>query len=305
MLNLILIQSLNGLQFGVLLFLIAAGLTLVFGVMGVINLAHGALYMMGAYFGVAIYQQTGSFALALLLGLPASFMLGILVEKLILGKLYTRSHLDQVLVTFGLLLALNELVVVIWGPGALLMNVPEFLRGTVRILGVRYPLYRLVIIATGLMVAIVLYLLVTRTRAGMLVRAGASNRMMAAALGVDIERLFMGVFGFGVMLAGLAGIIIAPIVSVQTGMGDNILTLCFVVIVIGGIGSIQGAFVASLLVGLVDTLGRSFLPDLLKVVMSASAATAIGPALSSMLIYILMAGVLFFSPKGLLPMRGS
>ncbi|MBD2465755.1 branched-chain amino acid ABC transporter permease [Oscillatoria sp. FACHB-1407] len=298
--GLLITQSLNGIQFGVLLFLVAAGLTLVLGIMDLVNLAHGSLYMMGAYFGSTFYQWTGSFFLALVLALPTAFLFGILVERLVIRQLYTRSYLEQVLATFGLILFFNEFVNITWGAAPRLIDVPPLFQGTVSLLpGVTYPTYRLFIIAVGLLAAIALYWLVTRTRAGMLIRAGASNRTMVAALGINIDRLFMFVFGFGAALAALAGVVIAPITSVQPGMGDNMLTLALVVLVLGGIGSIRGAFIAALLVGLVDTIGKSFVPDLLKLFLSASVATDIGPALASMLIYIFMAAVLFFSPRGL------
>ncbi|MGO9701791.1 MAG: branched-chain amino acid ABC transporter permease [Xanthobacteraceae bacterium] len=303
--TLLLIQILNGLQFGVLLFLIAAGLTLVFGVMDFINLAHGVQYMLGAYLAVAFYGVVGNFLAALALALLASLAFGLLLEFLVFRHLYDRDHLDQVIATFGIILFLNHAVKLIWGAAPLTLPVPEFFTGSVVLMGgLLYPVWRLVIISSGLAVAVVLYLLVTSTRIGMLVRAGATNSRMVSALGVNIERLFMIVFGFGTMLAGFAGIMIAPIISVEPGMGDNILILAFVVIVIGGIGSIRGAFVAALLIGLVDTLGRSFSVDVLRLVMGPSPARVVGPAIASMLIYVLMAIVLYLRPAGLFPARG-
>ena len=303
--TLFLVQVLNGLQLGVLLFLIAAGLTLVFGVMDFINLAHGVQYMLGAYLAVAFYGIVGNFLAALVLALLAALAFGLLLEFLIFRHLYERDHLDQVIATFGIILFLNHAVRVIWGAAPLTLPVPDFFTGTVVLMdGQLYPVWRLVIIASGLVVAAGLYGLVSFTRIGMLVRAGATNARMVSALGVNIKRLFMIVFGFGTMLAGFAGIMIAPIISVEPGMGDNILILAFVVIVIGGIGSIRGAFVAALLIGLVDTLGRSFSIDILRLIMGPSPARMAGPAIASMLIYVLMAIVLYVRPAGLFPTRG-
>jgi branched-chain amino acid transport system permease protein len=303
--TLFLVQILNGLQLGVLLFLIAAGLTLVFGVMDFINLAHGVQYMLGAYLAVAFYGLVGNFFFALVLALAASLLFGLLLEFLVFRHLYDRDHLDQVIATFGIILFLNHAVRVVWGAAPLTLPVPEFFTGSIVLMsGLLYPVWRLVIIASGLAIAAGLYVLVTYTRIGMLVRAGATNARMVSALGVNIERLFMIVFGFGTMLAGFAGIMIAPIISVEPGMGDNILILAFVVIVIGGIGSIRGAFIAALLIGLVDTLGRSFSVDILRLLMGPSSARMTGPAIASMLIYVLMAVVLYVRPAGLFPTRG-
>jgi branched-chain amino acid transport system permease protein len=303
--TLFLVQILNGLQLGVLLFLIAAGLTLVFGVMDFINLAHGVQYMLGAYLAVAFYGIVGSFLAALILALLAALAFGLLLEFLVFRHLYARDHLDQVIATFGIILFLNHAVRMIWGAAPLTLPVPDFFTGSVVLkAGLLYPVWRLVIIASGLGVAAGLYAMVSFTRIGMLVRAGATNARMVSALGVNIERLFMIVFGFGTMLAGFAGIMIAPVISVEPGMGDNILILAFVVIVIGGIGSIRGAFVAALLIGLVDTLGRSFSIDILRLVMGPSPARMAGPAIASMLIYVLMAVVLYVRPSGLFPARG-
>lgn len=303
--TLFLVQVLNGLQLGVLLFLIAAGLTLVFGVMDFINLAHGVQYMLGAYLAVAFYGLVGNFLFALILALLASLGFGLLLEFLVFGHLYERDHLDQVIATFGIILFLNHAVRMIWGAAPLNLPMPEALTGTVLLApGQLYPVWRLVIIATGIGVAGGLYVLVTHARIGMLVRAGATNARMVSALGVNIKQLFMIVFGFGTMLAGFAGVMIAPIISVEPGMGTNILILAFVVIVIGGIGSIRGAFVAALLIGLVDTLGRSFSIDVLRLVMAPSPARTVGPAAASILIYVLMAIVLYVRPAGLFPARG-
>jgi branched-chain amino acid transport system permease protein len=302
---LVIVQTLNGLQLGVLLFLIAAGLTLVFGVMDFINLAHGVQYMLGAYLAVMFYALTGSFVFALVLALAAALLFGLLLEFVIFRHLYGRDHLDHVIATFGIILFLNQGVKFVWGAAPLALPMPEMLSGSVVLMpGLLYPVWRLVVIGSGLAVAILLYILVTRTRIGMLVRAGATNANMVSALGVDIRRLFMIVFGFGAMLAGFAGVMIAPILSVEPGMGDTILILAFVVIVIGGIGSIRGAFVAAVLIGLVDTLGRSFAVDILRLFMAPSPARTVGPAIASMLIYILMALVLYFRPSGLFPAKG-
>jgi branched-chain amino acid transport system permease protein len=295
-------QMLNGLQLGVMLFLVAAGLTLVFGIMNLVNLAHGSLYMIGAYFGVAFLAWTGSFAASVVLALLATLVVGMLVEVIALRTLYERDHLDQVLATFGLILFFNELVAIVWGRAALFASVPPALGGFVELLpGLRYPVYRAVIILVGLAVALLLYVVVSRTRIGMLIRAGASNRTMVAALGVNVRLLYTVVFGFGAALAGLGGLMAGPIYTVQPGMGEELLIEVLVVIVIGGIGSIRGALVGAVVVGMVDTLGRAFLKPLLATVVSATAADSAGPALASMLVYILMAAVLCFRPQGLFP----
>ena len=267
---LLLEQSLNSLQFGLMLFLLAAGLTLVFGIMDMINLAHGSLYMIGAYLMASIVQATGSFWLSLPLALAATALVGAALEVTLLRKLYERDHLTQVLATFAIILIANEVVRLIWGTQSIMLNAPAGLTGPVELPGgVRYASYRLAIIGVGVAVAILLYVLVTKTKVGMLVRAGASNREMAVAMGVDIRRLFTVVFAFGAALCALAGAMLGPILAVQVGMGENILILAFVVIIIGGIGSIRGAFVAAVIVGLIDTMGRAFLDGLLKLVISA------------------------------------
>ncbi len=304
--TLLVVQVLNGLQLGVLLFLIAAGLTLVFGVMGFINLAHGVQYMVGAYLAVHYYGWLGHFGAALVLALATALLLGLALEVLIFRRLYQRDHLDQVLATFGVILFLNEAVKVVWGPVPLSLPPPTFLAGSfVLTEGLLYPTYRLAILVAGLAVALVLYLLVMRTRIGMLMRAGATHPDIVAALGVDVRRLFTIVFGFGAMLAGFAGALAAPIFSIEPGMGDNLLIVAFVVIIIGGIGSIRGAFVAALLVGLVDTLGRSLMTDVLRLVLEPATANQVGPALASMLIYILMAAILSVRPTGLFTAKSS
>ncbi|MES9960898.1 MAG: branched-chain amino acid ABC transporter permease [Sedimenticola sp.] len=298
-------QLLNGLQLGVMLFLMSAGLTLVFGIMQVINLAHGSLYMVGAYVAATVAQASDSFLLGLLAALPAAALVGMLMETVVLRRLYDRDHLDQVLATFGLILFFNELTRIIWGRQPLFMDVPQWLSGTVELIpGAPYPSFRLAIILVGILVALFLYLLFTRTRLGMQIRAGASNREMVAALGVNIKLLYTLVFGLGALLAGLAGVMAGPILAVEAGMGESILILTFVVIVIGGIGSIRGALIAALMVGMVDTLGRVMLPDLLRLFLPAATADGAGASLASMSVYILMAAILVWRPRGLFPSQG-
>jgi branched-chain amino acid transport system permease protein len=298
--SLILVQGLNGLQLGVMLFLMAAGLTLVFGVMDLINLAHGSLYMLGAYLTASLAGWCDSFLIGLLLAVPLTALIGAALEMSLLRTLYARDHLDQVLATFGLILFFNELVKIVWGPSAVFLSPPAWLAGQVTILpGVTYPAIRLAIIAAGLAVALGLWFVIARTRLGMQIRAGASNRDMANALGVDIERIFTLVFALGAGLAALAGGLAGSILAVQVGMGEQILILTFVVIVIGGLGSIRGALIGALLVGVADTMGRVLLPDLFALFFRPSVADGVGGAIGSMVIYLLMAGVLFFRPRGL------
>jgi len=295
-------QLLNGLQLGVMLFLMSAGLTLVFGIMQVINLAHGSFYMIGAFVAATVAVRSGSFLLGMIVALPVAAAVGMLVELTILRRLYNRDHLDQVLATFGLIFFFNELTRIIWGRQPLFMDVPPWLNGAVELLpGVHYPVYRLAIILVGVFVALFLYLLFSRTRLGMQIRAGASNRDMVAALGVNIRLLYTLVFGLGTMLAALAGIMAGPILAVEVGMGESILILTFVVIVIGGIGSVRGALIGALLVGMVDTLGRVYLPDVLSILVSSATADTLGASLASMSVYILMAVVLTCKPAGLFP----
>ena len=287
-----------------MLFLLAAGLTLVFGIMDMINLAHGSLYMLGAFLASTFVALTGSFTAGVLLAIPATAILGMALEVTLLRTLYERDHLSQVLATFALILILNEVVRLVWGSDAAL-PMPAALSGPVELLpGLPYPAYRLVIIAVGLFIAVILYLLVAKTKIGMLVRAGASNREMALAMGVNIKLLFTLVFGAGAALCAVAGAMLAPLFAVQVGMGENILILAFVVIVIGGIGSIRGALVGAVLVGVVDTIGRAFLPLLFGLVFQPRVASAAGPAIASVSIYLLMAVILYFKPKGLFPARG-
>jgi branched-chain amino acid transport system permease protein len=299
---LILEQTLNGLQLGVTLFLMSAGLTLTFGIMQVINLAHGSFYMVGAYVAATVTIRTGSFLLGLVTALLAAALVGMLVEALILRRLYKKEHVEQVLATFGLIMFFNEMTRIIWGRQPLFMDVPPWLSGTIELIpGIPYPSYRVAVIGMGLLVALFLYLMFSRTRIGIQIRAGASNREMAGALGINIRLLYTMVFGLGTLLAGLAGVMAGPILAVETGMGENILILTFVVIVIGGIGSVRGAFIASLMVGMVDTLGRAFLPTLLRMFLSSAYADGVASSVASMSIYILMAIILIWRPKGLLP----
>ena len=298
-------QLLNGVQLGVMLFLMAAGLTLVFGIMNLVNLAHGSLYMIGAYLAITIMNATGSYLAGVVLGLVATLVVGMLTEIVALRTLYDRDHLDQVLATFGLILFFNELVAIIWGRTALFASLPAYLQGQIELFGgSSYPVYRAILIVVGLAVGGLLWYMVAKTRLGMLIRAGASNRRMVSALGINIRWLYTVVFGVGAALAGLAGLMAGPIYAVQPGMGEQILIQVFVVIVIGGIGSIRGALVGGLIVGLVDTLGRAFLKPMLSTLVSPTAAEAAGPALASMLIYLLMAVVLALRPEGLFPSRG-
>jgi len=302
---LLFVQLLNGLQYGVLLFLLAAGLTLVFGIMSFVNLAHGSLYMVGAYAAALTYGATGSFALAVLAAMVTALVVGLLLELTIVSRLYRRDHLDHVLATFGLVMFFNELVRLVWGPQPLFVQVPEVLAGTVQLFGFNYPSYRFAIIAVGLLVAVGSYGLIHKTRVGMLIRAGAQNPQLVGALGVNIGLLNAMLFGVGAMLAGLAGAMAGPLLSVQSGMGEPVLITTLVVIVVGGIGSVNGALYAALIVGVVDTLGRVLLPLALRQVAERSVADAAGPALASMLVYLLMAVVLALRPHGLFPARRS
>ncbi len=293
-------QILNGVQFGIMLFLAAAGLTLVFGVMGLINLAHGSLFMIGAFAAATVAGWTGNFVLALVASLAAAAAAGALVEITILRRLYNRDHLDQVLATFALILIFSEGTRWVFGSFPLYLNVPAYLSGPVTLPGgLQYPLYRLTIIVIGLGLAFGLRLLILKTRIGMQIRAGQSDREMIAALGVNISVLYTLLFALGAGLAGLAGGLLGALQSVQVGMGEPILILAFVVIVIGGIGSVKGALVASILVGLTEKLGSVLLPSIFKLFLSTADATLMGSALASMLIYILMAAVLVWRPTGL------
>ena len=297
-------QVLNGLQLGVMLFLMAAGLTLIFGVMGLINLAHGSLYMIGAFAAAAVAGVTGSFLLAVVAALAAAALAGAVVELVVIRRLYDKDHLDQVLATFALILIFSEGTRWFFGSFPLFLDIPDALSGPVTLPGgIEYPLYRLVLIVAGLLIALGLELLITRTRVGIRIRAGENDREITAALGIDISKLYTLVFALGAGLAGLAGALVGAIQSVQVGMGEPVLILAFVVIVIGGIGSIRGALIGALLVGLTDTLGGIFLPELFKLVTDPAAATSVGSSLASMAIYILMGAVLIWRPTGLFGVR--
>lgn len=297
-------QLLNGVQFGVMLFLMAAGLTLVFGVMGLINLAHGSLYMIGAFFCATVAAATGSFWLGLIASLAGAAAAGAIIEIAVVRRLYDRDHLDQVLATFALILIFSEGTRWVFGSFPLYLDIPKVLQGAVALPGgSQYPVYRLAIIIVGLAIAFGLYLLISRTRLGMRIRAGESDREMIAALGVDIRNLYTVVFALGAALAGFAGAMVGALQSVQVGMGEPVLILAFVVIVIGGIGSIKGALIGSILVGVVDTMGRFLLPEFFELFMPPSQANSVGSALASMAIYILMALILALRPQGLFAAR--
>ena len=293
-------QILNGLQFGIMLFLMAAGLTLIFGVMGLINLAHGSLYMVGAFAAAAVAGYTGSFLFALLAALMAAAIAGAIVEMVVIRRLYNRDHLDQVLATFALILIFSEGTRWLFGSFPLFLDIPSYLAGPVKLPGgIEYPLYRIMLIVVGLLIAGGLGLMISKTRIGIQIRAGENDREMIAALGVDISKLYTLVFALGAALAGLAGALVGAIQSVEVGMGEPVLILAFVVIVIGGIGSIKGALVGSVLVGLTDTLGGVFLPQFFKLFLDVSSATNVGSSVASMAIYILMGCVLIWRPTGL------
>jgi branched-chain amino acid transport system permease protein len=303
-LQIILEQVLNGVQYGVFLFLVTAGLTLVFGIMNLINLAHGSLFMAGAYVAALVVGATGSFALAFILAPAAIFALGWVIETIVLRRIYGHEHIDQVLVTFGLMLFCNQAVVMLFGSESQPLDIPQALAFTVEIIpGSPYPAFRLAIIGVGLAIACTLWLVITRTRIGALIRAGASNRTMLAALGVDVRTIYTWVFCTSAALAALAGVMAGPLISVEPGMGDEMLILAFVVIVIGGIGSIRGALIASLIIGLVEIAGRTTLKLLLAELIGDGAAQSAGPAIASMSVYLLMVAVLFFRPRGLFAAR--
>ncbi|MCY4239206.1 MAG: branched-chain amino acid ABC transporter permease [Rhodospirillaceae bacterium] len=294
---------LNGLQFGIFLFLVAAGLTLVLGIMNFVNLAHGSMFMMGAYVAAWIFEQSGNFLLAAVVALPVILLLGIVIEYLAFRTIYARDHLDQVLATFGCILFFNQMVLVVFGAESQEFKLPASINFPFPLFGFTYPFYRLIVIIAGILVAVGLYLAITRTRVGMRIRAGSSNRAMIGALGVNVTALYTIVFGIGAALAGFAGIMIGPIESVESQMGEEKLILAIVVIVIGGIGSIRGAFIAAIFVGLVEISGRVFMTDILRAILEEEFAQTAGPALASMMIYILMAAILFFKPEGLFPAR--
>ncbi|CAN7512022.1 branched-chain amino acid ABC transporter permease [Pseudorhodoferax sp. LjRoot39] len=298
-------QMLNGIGYGLMLFLLAAGLTLVFGIMDVMNLAHGSLFMGGAYVAASVHTLTGSFIGALLAALAVVVLVALALEALLVRRLYGRDHLSQVLATFGIILIADDLVKMAWGPSPIMASAPAALAGPVELIpGLPYPAYRFVIIAAGVLVALGLYLLVNHTRVGMLVRAGASNRAMAEWMGVRVDRVFSLVFLLGAALAALAGALMGPLTAVQVGMGEEILIPSLVVLVIGGIGSVRGAFVAAMLVGLVDTIGRAFVPMALRSVLPPTLVSDLAPLIAGLATYALMAGVLAFKPTGLFPARG-
>ncbi len=297
-------QALNGLGYGLMLFLLAAGLTLVFGIMDTLNLAHGALFMAGGYVSASVHTHSGSFVVAIAVGMAVTVAVAAVLEAVLIRKLYMRDHLSQVLATFGVILVADDAVKAIWGPSPIMAPTPAALSGPVNLLGfLPYPSYRLLVVMAGLAAALALYMLVNHTKLGMWVRAGASNRQMAQWMGIRVNRVFATVFAMGAALAALAGALMAPISAVQVGMGESILIPALVVIVIGGIGSVRGALIASVLVGLVDTAGRALLPPLLREVLSPSLAADIGPAAASIAMYVLMAAVLVFKPSGLFPAR--
>ncbi|RCW68770.1 branched-chain amino acid ABC transporter permease [Pseudorhodoferax soli] len=298
-------QMLNGIGYGLMLFLLAAGLTLVFGIMDVMNLAHGSLFMGGAYVAASVHTLTGSFIGALLAALAVTVLVALALEALLVRRLYGRDHLSQVLATFGIILIADDLVKMAWGPSPIMASAPAALAGPIELIpGLPYPAYRFVIIAAGVLVALGLYLLVNHTRVGMLVRAGASNRAMAEWMGVRVDRVFSLVFLLGAALAALAGALMGPLTAVQVGMGEEILIPSLVVLVIGGIGSVRGAFVAAMLVGLVDTIGRAFVPMALRSVLPPTLVSDLAPLIAGLATYALMAGVLAFKPTGLFPARG-
>lgn len=294
-------QILNGIQYGLVLFLLSAGLSLVFGIMNVLNFAHGALYMIGAYVCALVATRFDSYPLGLALGALAGLVLGYLIERLFIRRLYKRDHLDQILATFGLVLCFESGAKYLWGPAGLSVPLPAWLSGEMALGGLTLPEFRIFVTVVGLIVALLLWLLISRTRAGMLVRASSSDEWMARALGVRTRFVYAAVFAVGAMLASLAGVLIAPITGVSTTMGSSIVIIAFVVIIIGGLGSIRGAFAASLLIGVIDTVGRAYVPTLIARVTSQSTASAAGPALTSILIYLLMAVVLLVKPEGLFP----
>jgi branched-chain amino acid transport system permease protein len=301
---LLLEQLLNGLQYGAMLFMLASGLTLIFGIMGVINLTHGSLYMVGAYCGAFAVAHTGSFLAGIGAGVLGAAVYGVMIELAVIRSLYRRDHLYQVLATFGLILFTNEAVSLVFGRRPPLMNIPAALSGSVPVApGLDYPVMRLAFIAAGALVAIGLWLLVNRTRLGMLIRAGADDRDMVDALGIDIRKIYTVVFGLGAALCGLAGIMAAPLLAIEIGMGEKILITTFVVIVVGGVGSVRGALAGALLVGMVDSLGRAYLPQAMQMLLPPSTAETLSAGLISASIYLLMAIVLLIKPLGLIPVR--
>jgi len=305
-LELLIEQGVNGLQLGLTLYLLAAGLTLIFGIMGILNLAHGSMYMVGAYSAAVIAAKTGSFLGAALGGALMAGLVGLAIEFLIIRRLYDREHLDQVLATFGVILFANEAVALMFGRSPLFMSVPDWASGQVEIFpGVPYPQYRLFVMAAGIVVALLLWQLIARSRLGMQIRAGATHREMVGALGVDIARLYTIVFGVGALLSGLAGALIGPVRSVQIGMGEDVLILTFVVVVIGGIGSLRGAFAGAMIVGVIDTLSRAVAGPAIKAWIGGPTGDSLAAGLSSIMVYLAMALVLVIRPTGLFPTQGA
>lgn len=299
--HLLINQLLNGLQLGLLLFLLAAGLTLIFGIMDFINLSHGSFYMLGAYFCATIAAYSGSFLLGIALGLVGVFIVGAIIERFVVRRLYRKSHLDHILVTFGLILMFDASVHAVWGPAGMAVATPPALDGQLRLGELVLPTYRLVIVGGAAGAALLLHLLVAHTRLGMLIRAGASDRTMTEMLGVNINRLFTMVFALGAALAGLAGMLIAPITEAGIGMGNDIIIIAFVVVIVGGVGSVKGALYAGLLIGMIDTASRAYLDDGLAHLMSPNHAETAAPALSAMMVYLCMAAILAVRPQGLFP----
>jgi len=298
-------QLMNGVGFGLILFLMATGLTIVFGVMDTMNLAHGSLFMLGGYFAATAYSLTQSFVLAVLAAIILTVLAGALLEVALMRRLYTRKHMNQVVATLGVIFICNDLVKYVWGPTPILAATPAALSGPVRLFGsFEYPAFRLLIIVVGIVLAILLYLIMAHTKLGMLVRAGAANRSMTQLMGIRVRLVFTCVFLLGAALAGLGGALMGPLASVQMGMGESIMIPALVVIVIGGIGSIRGSFIAALMVGVLDTAGRAFIPSLIAKISSPVVAADVGPALASVLTYVLMIGVLSCKPSGLFPARG-
>jgi branched-chain amino acid transport system permease protein len=278
-----LIQLLNSVQYGLLLFMLAAGLTLIFGIMGVVNLAHGSFYMVGAYLAYAFTAQWNNLFLAILASTAIAVVLGLVLERFLFRYFYERDHLDHVLLTFGLIYIFEELRSLLWGDDVHGVQVPDMLSGAVQLTeNLSYPYYRLFLMGVCLALALTLYLVISKTRLGMKIRAGAFNRGMTEALGINIRRIYAIVFAMGLALAAIAGMVASPISSVYPNMGSQVLIMCFVVVVLGGIGSVRGAFISALMVGLVDTFGKVLLPQL-----------------AGMLVYMLMAAVLLWKPEGL------
>jgi branched-chain amino acid transport system permease protein len=281
------VQLLNAIQYGTVLFLVASGLTLVFGILGVINLAHGAFYMLGAYLAYWIAAYTGNFWIAAVAGVVIAFVVGLLLEVILIKRLYGRDHLAQVLLSFGLILVIDEVRQLLFGKDVHSVLPPDILYGSIQLTGnLSYPVYRLAICAFCLVVAVVIYLVIQRTKIGMIVRAGAENREMTRTLGIDFDKVNRYVFAVGIALAALGGIVVSPVSTVYPGMGDGMLILSFVVVVLGGIGSIGGAAIGALLIGLADTFGK-----------------VLFPSVSSVLVYVLMAAVLVWRPNGILGRR--